>query len=347
MNYRILVIGASWHGSDCTGIARGFRRLGHVVELIGDDEFFPKTGNSLTMRLIRRVFTFYFLHLFNTHIIRQVSITKPHFIVVFKGNYILLETFRKIRINNIPLYNFFPDISFFAHPSVHIESYQYYNHIFTTKRHGSEELNTRLGLHNSSYLQHGFDPDVHKPIPEIRDTEDMLHDVSFIGGWSSGKEIYLKDLVTGLPNIDLSIWGDRWGSCQSLSLNAFIKGFPVYGDFYALAIRCCKINLGLLQDQQGSAPVGDSVTSRTFHIPASGGFLLHERNEEVLEYFEEGKEIACFDTPEELIEKVRYYLVNEEERIQIAKAGYERCIKENSWAHRAQVIIDKFECGNE
>jgi len=115
------------------------------------------------------------------------------------------------------------------------------------------------------------------------------------------------------------------------------------GDYYALAIGSSKINLGLLSEKREGASQGDQVTSRTFHIPASGGFLLHERTGEVTDYFEEDKEIACFGTSEELVEKVRYSLANEQERRLIASAGYERCLKENSLTQRAQVIIDKYE----
>ena len=70
--------------------------------------------------------------------------------------------------------------------------------------------------------------------------------------------------------------------------------------------------------------------------------MLHERTEEVLEYFEEGKEIACFDGESELVDKVAYYLNNEEERIAIAQAGYERCINENRLANRAESILEKY-----
>ena len=44
----------------------------------------------------------------------------------------------------------------------------------------------------------------------------------------------------------------------------------------------------------GGAPgssEGDRTTTRTFEIPASGGFMLHERNEEVLSLYREGSEI--------------------------------------------------------
>jgi spore maturation protein CgeB len=100
-----------------------------------------------------------------------------------------------------------------------------------------------------------------------------------------------------------------------------------------------RINLGLLSERRDGASSDDLITSRTFHIPACGGFLLHQRTPDVLECFTEGEEIACFDTPEELVAKVQYYLKADAERRRIAEAGRRRCVAEHSLAHRADVII--------
>jgi spore maturation protein CgeB len=55
--------------------------------------------------------------------------------------------------------------------------------------------------------------------------------------------------------------------------------------------------------------------------------MLHERNTEVLEFFEEGVEAAFFDGPEELAEKIHYFLTNAGEREMIAGKGHARCLK--------------------
>lgn len=342
-NYRIIVIGESWHGSDCTGLARGFRELGHAVESIGSNQFIPKMYRSVSTRVFRRVLTPFYAHQFNDHIIRQLSIVQPDIVVVFKGNHVQPRTLSVIRDKRVWLCNFYPDISFFASGVVDIDTWPKYDNIFTTKKHGQLEMKEHLGLNNVSYLQHGFDSFVHRPINNSLIPQSFINDVSFIGGWSPNKEKYLCGLASSILDLDLHVWGDRWYSNQCHLLRKSIQGTPIFGDFYAIAIAASKINLGLLQENVGFAPNGDKVTSRTFHIPASGGFLLHERTNEVLEFFEEDKEIACFNSIEELTEKVRYYLAYEHERLQIAKAGYERCIKENRWANRALVIIDKYE----
>jgi len=49
--------------------------------------------------------------------------------------------------------------------------------------------------------------------------------------------------------------------------------------------------------------------------------------------------LASFDTVGELIDKVRYFLANEAERVTIAEAGYQRTIREHTYAHRFADIL--------
>jgi spore maturation protein CgeB len=74
--------------------------------------------------------------------------------------------------------------------------------------------------------------------------------------------------------------------------------------------------------------------------------LLHERTQEALACFEEGKEIACFASPEELASKVLHYLDHPEERDLTACAGRRRCVPAYSYDARMQVIVDHHRRGS-
>ena len=77
---------------------------------------------------------------------------------------------------------------------------------------------------------------------------------------------------------------------------------------------------------------------RTFHIPAVGGFLLHECTEELAKFYDIGKEVSCFNTLPDLVEKIRYYLDNENIRDNISVSGKSRAIRDHSLDIRAVEI---------
>ena len=134
------------------------------------------------------------------------------------------------------------------------------------------------------------------------------------------------------------IWGNRWQKAKDPNLTPYIIGMPLQGDLYSLGISCSKITLGLLSENVGEFP-GDRITSRTFNIPGSGGFMLHERTDEVLNYFEEDNEITCFSEESELIDKIEYYLNNSEDRERIRINAYKKAIQEHTWDKRLERIM--------
>jgi len=84
------------------------------------------------------------------------------------------------------------------------------------------------------------------------------------------------------------------------------------------------------------------ITARTFEVPASGGFMLHERTSEAVHYFEDGKECAFFDDADDLVAKIRYYLAHDDERRAIAEAGHRRVLSSSySYDDRVETVVAK------
>jgi spore maturation protein CgeB len=67
--------------------------------------------------------------------------------------------------------------------------------------------------------------------------------------------------------------------------------------------------------------------------------MLHERTPEILELYEEGRELACFGSVEELASKIKYYLAHPEERDGIARASHARCVPAYSYDSRVKEIL--------
>ncbi|RLA86905.1 MAG: hypothetical protein DRG40_01770 [Deltaproteobacteria bacterium] len=78
---------------------------------------------------------------------------------------------------------------------------------------------------------------------------------------------------------------------------------------------------------------------RTFEVPAARAFQLQCYREDLPSVYDED-EVALAEE-DELVDKVTYFLENEEERQRIAEAGYKRTIKEHLYTHRMREIIDR------
>lgn len=66
----------------------------------------------------------------------------------------------------------------------------------------------------------------------------------------------------------------------------------------------------------------DTLSMRTFEIPAMHGFLLADRTDAQTTLLREGREAAYFSSSDELIQKIAQYLGDVPSRDDIAQSGY-------------------------
>ena len=269
---------------------------------------------------------------------------KPHLFFAVKGTWVLPDTLRTLREHGTTSYCFYPDVSFLVHGKYLPSTLPEYDWIFTTKSFGPADLQKTLGITRSSFLPHAFDPNVHaprRPTPEL--LEFLGADVSFVGAWSAKKERLLEELVKNRPHVKLRVWGNSWNRLRPGSpLRDCIEFKPIYGIGYAIVICCSKISLGLMHERVGGSSSGDLISSRTFHIPACGGLLLHERTGDLLKVFKEDESCVCFNGPDELVAKVDELLADESRRNSIAERGRQVVAAGHSWDDRARTVLDHF-----
>jgi len=80
---------------------------------------------------------------------------------------------------------------------------------------------------------------------------------------------------------------------------------------------------------------------RDFDAPMSGAMYLTHRNPDLCELYSEGKEIECYTTPKEALNKIRYYLEHPVELAQIAKSGHQKALTRDTWDQRLLTTFEQ------
>ena len=340
---RILTVSAHWQGANDYAFTRAFRRAGHSVQVVPSTDYFP-AWNRKPLRALRRLLRPVLITEYNRAMVASAERFRPHLFFVFKGEFVTPDTISTLKNMGAVAVQFYPDVSFRTHGAYLPRALPMYDWVFTTKSFGLEDMANQLGVPDASFLPHAYDPETHVAVAlSESDLQGFECDVSFIGNWSSKKQHLLQSVQESLPAIELKIWGPAPWLITERTLVACYQMSPITGLEYAKAIGASKINIAILSEKRHGASSGDRTTARTFEIPAAGGFMLHERTEEAMEYFEEGKECAFFSDPEDLVAKIRYYLAHEDERRAIALAGRQRCLTSGySVDDRAATVIAKY-----
>ncbi len=95
-----------------------------------------------------------------------------------------------------------------------------------------------------------------------------------------------------------------------------------------------KINLNIT-----IRPIQMGLSQRIWDVLGCEGFLLSNYQAEIPEYFELGKDLDCYENRTELKEKIKYYLQNEDARMEIAKHGYETVKAKHTCKHRVAEML--------
>lgn len=85
------------------------------------------------------------------------------------------------------------------------------------------------------------------------------------------------------------------------------------------------------------------IPLRVWDVLGAGGFLLTNYQAELPYYFEDKKDLVCFENLQQLKELTAYYLSHEEERREIARHGYETVKKQHSYRERLTVLLETIE----
>lgn len=196
----------------------------------------------------------------------------------------------------------------------------------------------------------------HEVFKKTDDTK--IYDVSFVGGYHPYRAWCIERLRKA--GINVNVWGSGWKT-GPLNQNDMVKVFNQSkinlnlsnNDSFDLRFVLClsrplleslrvakkTFNTFLKQDVK----IIEMVKARHFEINSCGGFQLSYYVEGLEQHFCIGEEITLYQSVDEMVEKVKYFLKNESECEIIANKGYERSLKDHNLTQRFAKLFDEIE----
>ena len=108
---------------------------------------------------------------------------------------------------------------------------------------------------------------------------------------------------------------------------------------YAELMRRSKISINF-----SGSPCGiPQIKGRVMEVLASRSMLLEQKNPATKKHLIPDKHYVSFNSPEDLLKKVEYYLKHEEERVMISQNGYEKYLDTFASEHFWTEIIERVE----
>jgi spore maturation protein CgeB len=152
--------------------------------------------------------------------------------------------------------------------------------------------------------------------------------------WKTTQD-YRVRLAEALIPLGLVIYGDP-GWLRLMGKRGEIRPQVHYFRDLPDVYRGTAVNVNCTSFQMKTA-----VNQRVFDVPACGGFLLSDYQEDMDSFFDVGNEAVCYNSIEEAASLAAHYLANEAERKRIAEAGRKRVLAEHTYEKRMGTLVEE------
>lgn len=322
------------NGATGKGLAEGLRSSGWLIEEVDHNSFLRCPG-SKAAKAAHRLFRKSLRRSFNETILKVCESLSANVFFGVKGSDVDLSTILSLRDRNVRTIIYYPDIDF-DRQGVNVSVIKDVDILITTKSFQMDWLRESRGPRPTCFVHHGYFTVAELPLIFAEDEYD--YDITYVGHPDPYKLAYLVAVAKAFPNRKMLVAGNRWGAAAAgTDLEPFVLDHPLSGDFLADIHRRSRINIAVHMGPQRSG-WQDLVSTRTFEIPAFGGFMLHVDNPEVRDLYDVPGEIDVFEGADELIEKIAYYLDRPALRRQMIDRAHRRAVPAYSYHSRGMEI---------
>lgn len=238
--------------------------------------------------------------------------------------------------------SFLYDISFVG--SLYTESHNFFDRMETLSEYAKGYLeglmNAQMHIQGYNLIQESLSPIMRElyqalpmdPNPDGVETREYLYAQYVINRKITGLErLRLLTAITKKHTLDLFTLDPAF-----TLPNLRNHGTADYYSEMPLVFQKSRINLNIsLRSIQSGIPL------RAFDIMGSGGFLLSNYQEDFLENFTPGEDFVFYESEQDLLQKIDYYLTHEEERQAIARNGHDKVAAAHTYRDRVREMLSR------
>jgi spore maturation protein CgeB len=217
------------------------------------------------------------------------------------------------------------------------EVIKHYDAVFTIQKGDCHRDLGRIGAKNLFYLPTGALIDPKRP-PGFAGPQSPGYAVSFVGYPYPNR----VKLFSQLAGFGLKLFGPGWAEHPFANPEIIGADRWVTTEEESNIIRNSQIGLNIhsTMGKDELIPDNDFINPRVFTIPAQGTFQLVNDCALLSELFEPGEEVAVYSDLEGLKAQLRRYLQDVPARLAMARKGYQRALKEHSYAIRIRQMLN-------
>jgi len=291
---------------------------------------------------------------------RSISLPTNHVFVFDRATYALAQKRGVKTIRHMPLgtavsyYDSFPDLEEFRDKHscdvsfvgrFYIEpGYDYYGYLGKlpdyTKGFNNALMKAQNGIYGDFFIEKALTDRVvadmaacyrFRELPGQTESLAWTYANYFLGlRVSCGERVELLSRLNGVGKVHLYTWDKDMviDGCENLGPVDTIKEM-------AFVFKYSRINLNIT-----IKPITTGIPGRVWDICGCGGFVITNYQEELLDFFTPGEDIIIYENPDDCRKKCEYYLKHPDERLKIARRGYELVKARHTYGHRLDAMLE-------
>lgn len=234
------------------------------------------------------------------------------------------------------------DVAFIG--SLYTEKHQFYDRLTNisayTRGYLEGIMASQCQVFGYNFIEEVLPPsileDMYKSLPMEPDATSVNSQEYLFAQYVINRQITVTERQEYLSAVSKQFSIDLYTPKESFTLEGCTNHGPIdYYDMAPYVFKTAKINLNI-----SLRSIHTGIPLRCFDILGSGGFLLTNYQADFEDCYVAGEDYVYYESKQDLLDKIQYYLIHEEERSAIARNGFLRTKENHTYEHRISEILE-------